>query len=76
LDTDLALASRARVPTPYVLEFQLDDGTVQSLGYAITGENPGLLRGEQGLFRGQDAQPPVEFENVIGQLLASADDGS
>jgi hypothetical protein len=76
LDADLALGPRARVPTPYVLEFHLDDGTVQSLGYAITGENAGILRGEQGLFRGQDAQPPVEFENVVGQLLASADDGS
>jgi hypothetical protein len=72
LDTDLALASRARVPTPYVLEFQLDDGTVQGLGYAITGENPGLLRGEQGLFRGQDAKPPVELETLIGELLASS----
>jgi hypothetical protein len=76
LDTDLMLGPKARLPTPYVLEFHLDDGTVQSLGYAITGEEPGILRGEQGLFRGQDAQPPVEFENVIGQLLASADDGS
>jgi hypothetical protein len=62
------------VPTPYVLEFHLDDGTVQSLGYAIAGENPGILRGEQGLFRGQDAEPPVEFETLIGELLASAED--
>jgi heat shock protein HslJ len=76
LDADLALGPRARVPTPYVLEFHLDNGTVQSLGYAITGENPGILRGEQGFFQEQDAQPPVEFENLIGQLLASADDGS
>jgi hypothetical protein len=74
LDTDLTLGPRARVPTPYVLEFHLDDGTVQSLGYAITGENAGVLRGEQGLFRGQDAEPPAEFETLIGQLLASADD--
>jgi len=76
LDADLALGPRARVPTPYVLEFHLDNGTVQSLGYAITGENPGILRGEQGSFQEQDAQPPVEFENLMGQLLASADDGS
>jgi hypothetical protein len=76
LDTDLALGTRARVPTPYVLEFHLGDGTVQSLGYAIAGENPGILRGEQGLFRGQDAEPTVEFEMHIGELLASADDGS
>jgi hypothetical protein len=75
LDTDLALGSRARAPTPYVLEFHLDGGTVQSLGYAITGENAGVLRGEQSFFQEQDAQPPVEFENLIGQLLASADDG-
>lgn len=73
LDTDLALSSRARVPTPYVLEFHLDDGAVQSLGYAITGENAGVLRGEQGLFRGQDAEPPVEFETFLGEPLASAD---
>jgi hypothetical protein len=51
LDTDLTLGPRVRVPTPYALEFHLDDGTVQSLGYAITGENAGILRGEQGLFR-------------------------
>ena len=74
LDTDLKLGPKARVPTPYVLEFHLDDGTAQSLGYAITGGNPGILRGEQGLFRGQDAQPPVEFEALIGELLASASD--
>jgi hypothetical protein len=70
LDTDLTLDPRARVPTPYALEFHLDDGTVQSLGYAITAENAGILRGEQGLFRGQDAEPPVEFETLIGGLLA------
>lgn len=74
LDADLVLGPRARVPTPYVLEFHLDDGTVQSLGYAITGENAGVLRGEQGLFQGQDAEPPVEFETLFGELLASADD--
>jgi hypothetical protein len=76
LDADLALGPRACVPTPYILEFHLDNDTVQSLGYGITGENPGILRGEQGLFREQDAQPPAEFGNLIGQLLASADDGS
>ena len=74
LDTDLELGPKARVPTPYVLEFHLLDGSIQSLGYAITGENPGILRGEQGLFRGQDAQPPVEFETLIGELLASTGD--
>jgi hypothetical protein len=66
LDTDLRLGPKVPVPTPYVLEFHLHDGTVQSLGYAIAGEDPGILRGEQGLFRGQDAQPPVEFETLIG----------
>ena len=62
------------MPTPYVLDFHLDNGTVQSLGYAITGENAGILRGEQGLFRGQDAEPPAEFETLIGDLLALAED--
>jgi hypothetical protein len=74
LDRDLALGPRARVPTPYVLEFHLDDGRVQGFGYAIIGENPSILRGEQGLFRGQDAKPPVEFETLLGELLASAGD--
>jgi hypothetical protein len=70
LDTDLALGPRARVPTPYVLQFHLDDGTLQSLGYAVTGDTPGILRGEQGLFRGQDGEPPARFEALISELLA------
>jgi hypothetical protein len=70
LDTELALGPRARVPTPYGLEFHLDDGTVQSFGYAVTGDTPGILRGEQGLFQGQDAEPPAGFEALIGGLLA------
>jgi hypothetical protein len=37
LDTDLALDPSARVPTPYVLEFHMEDKTIRSLGYAITG---------------------------------------
>jgi hypothetical protein len=74
LDRDAALGPRARVPTPYVLEFHLDDGSAQSFGYASAGENPGILRGEQVLFRGQDAEPPVEFETSIGELLALAGD--
>jgi hypothetical protein len=74
LDTDLTLGPRARVPTPYVLEFHLHDGSLQRLGYAITREEPGILRGEQGLFRGQDAELPVEFETLFGELLASAND--
>jgi hypothetical protein len=74
LDRDLALGSRARVPTPYVLEFHLDDGTPQSLGYAISGENPGILRGEQAIFGGQDAEPPAEFEALLGEIVAPAGD--
>jgi hypothetical protein len=74
LDTELTLGPRARAPTPYVLEFHLDDGAVQSLGYAISGEEPGILRCEQGLFGGQDAEPPVQFETLFGELLTSADD--
>jgi hypothetical protein len=57
-----------------VLKFHLDDSTVQSLGHAITGETSGILRGEQGLFREQDAEPPVEFETLIGELLTSTGD--
>ena len=74
LDTDLRLGPKVPIPTPYVLEFHLDDGTVQRLGYAITGENPAILRGEQGLFRGQDAEPLAEFETLIRDLLAWAED--
>jgi flavin reductase (DIM6/NTAB) family NADH-FMN oxidoreductase RutF len=76
LDADLVLGPRARVPTPFVLEFHGSDGVVQSVGYAVAGENPGILRGEQGLFRRQDAKPPVEFEELMRELLAASGAGS
>jgi hypothetical protein len=76
LDTVVPLGPRASVPTPYVLQFHLEDGTKRSLGYASGGENPAILRVD-GLrsFNRQDAEPPAEFEGLIGELLATEADG-
>jgi hypothetical protein len=76
LDTVVPLGPRAGVPTPFVLQFHLKDGTKRSLGYASDGENPAILRVD-GLrcFDRQDAQPPAEFEVLIGELLATEADG-
>jgi hypothetical protein len=76
LDTVVPLGARAAVPTPYVLQFQLKDGGMRSLGYASGGGNPAILRVD-GLrcFDGQDAEPPAEFEALIGELLAPQAEG-
>jgi hypothetical protein len=76
LDTIVPLGPRARVPTPFVLQFHLNDGTIKSLGYARGGEDPAILRvdGLRSLNR-QDAEPPAEFEGLIGELLATEADG-
>jgi hypothetical protein len=76
LDTVVPLGPRARVPTPYVLQFHLKDGTMRSLGYASGNGNPAILRvdGMQS-FKRQDAEPPAEFEGLIGELLAAEADG-
>jgi hypothetical protein len=64
------------VPTPFVLQFHLKDTTIKSLGYASGGEDPAILRVD-GLrsFNRQDAEPPAEFEGLIGELLATEADG-
>jgi len=72
LNTVLPLGPRTRVPTPYVLQFHLEDGTMKSLGYASGGENPAILRCDQlRCFDEQDAEPPAEFEALIEELLAA-----
>jgi hypothetical protein len=65
LDEELPLGPRARMPAPFSLQFRLQDGSVQLLGYAPGGEQPGILRGDQGFFGGQDAQPPSVFELLM-----------
>lgn len=49
---------------------------MRSLGYASGGGNPAILRVD-GLrcFDTQDAEPPAEFEALIGELLAAGAEG-
>jgi hypothetical protein len=76
LDTVVSLGPRTGIPMPYVLQFHLKDGTTKSLGYASGGEDPAILRvdGLRSFYR-QDAEPPAEFEGLIGELLAAEADG-
>jgi hypothetical protein len=76
LDTVVPLGPRAGVPTPFVLQFHLKGGTMRSLGYASDNGNPAILRVD-GLrcFDRQDAEPPAEFEALIGELLAAEAEG-
>jgi hypothetical protein len=76
LDTVVPLGPRAGVPTPYVLQFHLKDGTMRSLGYTSGRGNPAILRVD-GLrcFDRQDAEPPADFEVLIGELLAAEAEG-
>jgi hypothetical protein len=76
LDTELTLEPRARVLTPFVLQFQLDDGNLYSLGYLPGMDAPSILRGDDRVWGGQDAQPPVAFERLLGELLASGQEGA
>ena len=58
LDTVVPLGAQAGVPTPYVLQFQLKDGRMRSLGYASGGGIPAILRvGGLRCFDRQDAEP-------------------
>jgi hypothetical protein len=72
LDTVVLLGPRAGISMPYVLQFHLKDGTMRSLGYASDSGNPAILRVDQlRCFDRQDAEPPAEFEGLIGELLAA-----
>lgn len=76
LDTVVPLGPRTGIPTPYVLQFHLKDGTIKSLGYASGRGNPAILRVDQlRCFDRQDAEPPAEFEALIGELLAAETEG-
>jgi len=76
LDTVVPLDPRADMPMPYVLQFHLKDGTIKSLGYASGKGNPAILRVDQlRCFDRQDAEPPAEFEALIGELLAAEAEG-
>jgi hypothetical protein len=76
LDTVVPLGPRTGVPTPYVLQFHLKDGTMKSLGYASNSGTPAILRVDQlRCFDRQDAEPPAEFEVLIGELLAVEAEG-
>lgn len=72
LDDSLALGSRARCPNGYELSFHLDDGTVQTFGYACGPGGPAFLRGGQDLWEGQQVTPADEFNALIQEQLASA----
>jgi hypothetical protein len=76
LDKALPLGPRAQVPTPFVLQFHLQDGTMKSLGYARAREHPAILRVDQPRYFGRmDAEPPAEFGALIEELLAAETEG-
>ncbi len=71
LDADIPLGPRARVPASFILQFHLDDGTVQTFGYVGDSESPAFLSGGQGFWRGQQGEPPAEFDRLLQEQLAS-----
>jgi serpin B len=71
LDVALELGPRARCPNGYELRFHLEDGAVQTFGYACGPGGPAFLRGGQGFWQGQQVTPPDEFNTIVQEQLAS-----
>lgn len=65
LDVDIPLGPWAGVPASFILQFHLDDGTIQQFGYVSDSENPSILSGGQGFWRGQQGEPSAEFDRMI-----------
>ena len=73
LDADIPLGPRARVPATFILQFHLDDGTMQQFGYVSDSENPSFLSGGQGFWRGQQGEPSAEFDRLLQEQLAATE---
>ena len=71
LDTVLELGPKARCPNGYELDFHLEDGTVQTFGYACGPGGPAFLRGGQDFWQGQQVTPPDLFNTLVQEQLAS-----
>ena len=74
LDTPLPLAPRARVMVPYSLQFHREDGRTYSLGYLPASQGAPILRGDDAIWGGQDAEPPAAFDLLMQDLLLAADE--
>jgi putative hemolysin len=62
----------ARCPGWYLLRFRLTDGAVQEFGYGCDAGDTSVLRGLQGFWQGQDAEPPAQFSMLIQEQLAAS----
>jgi serpin B len=72
LDAALELGPKARCPNGYELHFRLEDGTVQTFGYACGPGGPAFLRGGQEFWKDQQVTPSDEFNALVQEQLASA----
>jgi putative hemolysin len=62
----------ALCPGWYLLRFRLADGVVQEFGYGCDAGDTSALRGLQGFWQGQDAEPPAQFSLLIQEQLATS----
>jgi putative hemolysin len=75
LDVEIQLrpvVEDALCPGWYLLRFRLADGVVQEFGYGCDAGDTSVLRGVQGFWQGQDAEPPVQFSMLIQEQLAAS----
>lgn len=75
LDQELALISRVRCPTLYLLRFEYDDGSSVELGYGCNRDDPSRLRGDQDFWvnpiKGviSDVEAPDAFCDLLAPYL-------
>lgn len=74
LDRDLPLGPRARCLGQFRLRFYLATGQVQEFEYYCEG-GVSFLRGGQTFWRGQQVEPPAEFDQLIQHLLTTLPGG-
>ena len=71
LDGDFTFTRPLRCPAQYILQFTLDDGSMESLGYYCRDGAPTLLKGDQPLWHGRAITPPSGFQDHLDTLLSS-----
>jgi hypothetical protein len=71
LDRAAPLGPLAECLSQYQLSFTPAAGEVQVLQYSCEG-GESFLRGAQGFWRGQQARPPAEFDELMHRLLQGA----